>query len=103
MIRGRGFPPWLWAPLVFVVDFATKRIVLANVEVLRGRVEVLGDLLRFAYVRNPGAAMGLFSVGRWFLVAVSLSATIFLVYLYVRSDPHHRVRRGGPELRRAPA
>lgn len=84
--------PWLWAPLVLVVDFVTKRLVLANIEALQGRIELIGDFARLAYVRNPGSAMGLFPVGRWVLVAVSAAAVVFLVYLYVTSRPRRPVR-----------
>lgn len=86
--------PWLWAPLVLVVDFVTKRLVLANIEALQGRIELIGDFARLAYVRNPGSAMGLFPVGRWVLVAVSAAAVVFLVYLYVTSRPRRPVRLG---------
>lgn len=90
----RPWGPWLWAPLVLVVDFVTKRLVLDNVEALRGRIEVLGEFARFVYVRNPGSAMGLFPVGRWVLVGVSAAAVVFLVYLYVTSRPRRPVRLG---------
>ncbi len=89
----RFFPPWIWAPLVLILDLVSKRLVLANEALLRGRVEVLGDFLRFIYVRNPGSAMGLFPVGRVFLVTVSLAATVFLVYLYRTSAPELRLRK----------
>jgi len=85
--------PWLWAPLVLVVDFVTKRLVLANEDVLRAKVNVLGDLARFIYVRNPGSAMGLFPVGRWALVGVSLAAVGFIAWLYRTTPEHLRVRR----------
>jgi len=85
--------PWLWAPLVFVVDFVTKRLVLANQDVLRAKVRVIGDLARFVYVRNPGSAMGLFPVGRWVLVGVSLAATVFIVWLYRTTPARLGVRR----------
>lgn len=91
----RFFPPWIWAPLVLVIDFVSKRLVLANEAALRGRVEILGDFLRFVYVRNPGSAMGLFPVGRGFLVSVSIAASIFLVYLYRTADPALRLRKIG--------
>ena len=53
----------------WLVDFLTKRLVLATRRrPARRRVEVLGDFVRFIYVRNPGSAMGLFPVGRWALV-----------------------------------
>lgn len=86
--------PWLLTPLLLAVDFVTKRLVLANAERLARPVEVLGDVARFAYVRNPGAAMGLPLGGRWFLVGVSLLAAVVLALLYRRTDPRQRLRRG---------
>lgn len=85
--------PWLWAPVVLVVDFLSKRAVLAHEDVLRAKVRVLGEFARFIYVRNPGSAMGLFPVGRWTLVAVSLAATVFIVWLYRTTPPRLKVRR----------
>ncbi|MCP4293518.1 MAG: signal peptidase II [bacterium] len=92
-MTSRFFPPWIWAVLVLVTDFVSKRLVLANETMLRGRMEVLGDFLRFVYVRNPGSAMGLFPVGRVFLVTVSFAASIFLIYLYRTTDPTLRWRK----------
>ncbi|MBM4131118.1 signal peptidase II, partial [bacterium] len=66
----------------------------ANVEALQGRLELIGDFARLAYVRNPGSAMGLFPVGRWVLVTVSAAAAVFLVHLYVTSRPRRPVRLG---------
>lgn len=85
--------PWLWAPLILVFDFVTKRMVLANEAALRGKIEVLGEFLRFIYVRNPGSAMGLFPVGRWILIGVSLLASVFLVWLYRTTESRFVVRR----------
>ena len=85
--------PWLWAPAILLVDFVTKRMVLASESALRQKIEVLGDFLRFIYVRNPGSAMGLFPVGRAVLVGVSLLATGVLIHLYRTTDPRLRVRR----------
>jgi signal peptidase II len=90
----RSLSPWLWAPLVFILDFVTKRAVLANEEALRSKIPVIGDFLRFIYVRNSGSAMGLFPVGRMVLVGVSLAASIFLIYLYRTTDPALKIRRG---------
>ena len=90
----RLFAPWLLAPLVFILDFISKRLVLANEAALRAKIEIFGDLVRFIYVRNPGSAMGLFPVGRWALVGISILASFFLVYLYRTSEPGHKVRKG---------
>jgi signal peptidase II len=85
--------PWLLAPLVLVADFASKRLVLAAADRLARPVEILGDVARFAYVRNPGAAMGLPLGGRGFLIGVSLLAGAVLTALYRRTDPQQRLRR----------
>lgn len=94
MRRLQRTEPWLIAAVLLIIDFATKRLVLACADTLRfERVEVLGSLVRFAYVRNPGAAMGLFPVNRWTLVGVSVLASVFLVSLLLKTDDDHRWRR----------
>ncbi len=90
----RILAPWMWAPLVFILDFVSKRAVLANEAALRAKVSVIGEFLRFVYVRNSGSAMGLFPVGRVVLVGISLAASIFLIYLYRTTDPGLKIRRG---------
>ncbi len=89
---GRFFPPWVWALVVLVLDFVSKRLVLMNEEALRAKVSIVGELVRFIYVRNPGSAMGLFPVGRKGLVGVSILATIFLIYLYRNTKPRLKLR-----------
>ena len=53
---------WTLAGAVFVADWLSKRWVLASFVDVHSR-EVLGDFLRFSYVRNTGVAFGLFSGG----------------------------------------
>jgi len=89
-----NLPPWMWTPLIFVIDLVSKRLVLANEQTLRAHINVIGDFARFIYVRNPGSAMGLFPVGRWALVSVSILASLFIIYLYRTTDRHLRVRLG---------
>ncbi|MHB8080258.1 MAG: signal peptidase II [Candidatus Krumholzibacteriia bacterium] len=88
----RNLPPWLWAPAVLVTDFCTKRVVLAQADALRGGVRVIGDYARFGYVRNPGAAMGLFHNGRWLLIGVSVVTSLLLIWLYARGPRDQRLR-----------
>ena len=90
----RIFKPWVWAPLVLILDFTSKRAVLANETALRAKISIIGDLVRFIYVRNPGSAMGLFPVGRYVLVGISVLASLFLIYLYRTTDPRLKVRLG---------
>jgi signal peptidase II len=90
----RRLEPWLWAAGFWLVDFVSKRIVLAHADALRfDRVEVLGDFFRLAYVRNPGAAMGLTPFGRWTLVAISAGAAVLLVWFLRVTPAHLRWRR----------
>lgn len=99
MSRLQRTEPWLIAAVLLVLDFVSKRFVLAYADTLRfERVDVLGSLLRFAYVRNPGAAMGLFPVNRWTLVAVSVVASAFLISLLLTTGREHRLRRGAMGL-----
>ncbi len=85
--------PWVWAVLVVVLDFLSKRLVLAHETALRAGIPVIGDLARFIYVRNSGSAMGLFPVGRTVLVAVSLLTAGFLAYLYHSTSAELKMRR----------
>ena len=89
----RPFSVWLVTPLVVVVDLWSKRLVLANAELLREKVEVIGDVVRFVYVRNPGAAMGLLPVGRFVLIGVSVLVCCALIFAYLRSDPRRTACR----------
>ncbi|MDY0109720.1 MAG: signal peptidase II [Candidatus Krumholzibacteria bacterium] len=86
--------PWLWAAGIWLVDFVTKRLVLAHADTLRyERVEVLGDFFRLIYVRNPGAAMGLSPFGRWTLVAISAGAVVMLCWFLAVTPAGLRWRR----------
>jgi signal peptidase II len=89
----RTLPPWLWTAAVLAADFLTKRLVLAHAADLQPHREVIGDLARLTYVRNAGAAMGIFDGGRGLLIAVSALTSLFLVLLYARSGPVQRGRR----------
>lgn len=89
----RTLPPWLWTAAVLAADFLTKRLVLAHAADLQPHREVIGDLARLTYVRNAGAAMGIFDGGRGLLIAVSALTSLFLVLLYARSGPAQRGRR----------
>ena len=85
---------WLWAAGLLIVDFVSKRLVLAHADTLRfDRVEVLGDFFRLAYVRNPGAAMGLTPFGRWMLVTISAGAAILLIWFLLVTPAVQRWRR----------
>lgn len=90
----RRLEPWLLAAGIWLADFLTKRAVLDHADALRSdRVEVLGDFFRLAYVRNPGAAMGMTPFGRWALVGISAGAAVLLIWFLFVTPTALRWRR----------
>lgn len=76
------------AAAIFVVDFVTKRIVLARQAEFEAGIPLIEGLLRFTYVRNAGAAFGMFPGARWPFVAVSTFAVVLLTWLLLRGHAH---------------
>ena len=72
--------------LLLVSDFLAKRWVLGNVDEFRRGIPLIDGLLRFTYVRNPGAAFGILEGARWPFVAVSVLAVVGLSYLLLRHE-----------------
>lgn len=69
---------------IFVVDFVTKRYVLAHTADFMRGIDLIDGLLRFTYVRNAGAAFGMFQGARWPFVLVSSAAVVGLTVLLAR-------------------
>lgn len=82
-------PLGLIALSVVLLDHATKILVVARMS--RGStVPILGDYFRLVYVRNSGAAFGLFRDSGTPLVFISIAASA-LVLLYLLAVPPERV------------
>ena len=75
---------WLLAAGVFVLDRLAKKWVLAALATEHTK-DVLGDFLRFTYVRNPGVAFGLFAGHGLSLGWLSLIALAAVLWLAVRT------------------
>ncbi len=69
---------WFTAAAVLVVDQLSKWWAVATLEGQPDR-EIVGELLRFSFVRNPGAAFGL---GGGATIVFSLVAVIVAVVLF---------------------
>ncbi len=68
---------WLLLLFVVVLDQLTKFLVVSSMDLYES-IPVLGDFLRFTYIRNPGGAFGL----RWGHVAVYyVAAGIVIVWI----------------------
>ena len=84
MIQSNRMRYLLVAIVWLIVDFVTKRVVLTNQEALREGIILIDGFLQFTYVRNAGAAFGMFQGGRWPFVAVSSLATVGLLWTILR-------------------
>lgn len=71
------------AGITLAVDLATKAVVTA-VFALHEDHAVVGDWVRLTYVRNSGAAFGMFAGGRWPLVAAAVAAVTAVLFLMLR-------------------
>ena len=85
-----------WAVIVSVValDFVTKMIAVRQLVPERIPHEVLGDVVRFTLVYNPGAAFGL-NVGeysRWVFIVLTVGALVILGRLYTQTRPGDTAR-----------
>lgn len=74
------------ALIAFVVDQATKAIVVTNEAALSSGVPVAPGF-NFTYLRNDGIAFGLFSGAPWWsLVVLALGACVWLAFMLVRTS-----------------
>lgn len=68
------------AVAVFALDQGAKLLVLQNLKENKV-VPVLGELLQFHFVKNPGAAFSLLSGSTWiFAIAASLVVVVIVVF-----------------------
>lgn len=79
---------------VILLDVITKAVAVAVLPPAGGPRPVLGDLVRFTLVYNPGAAFGLYLGGysRWIFMGLSLVALVVLFRLYRQTAPDDLVR-----------
>lgn len=83
---------WLLVGGVVVLDLVTKQLAVAHLT--RVPVPVLGDVLQFRLVYNPGAAFGIYAgpYSRWIFLALAVIALIVLGSMVVRTPPHQWFR-----------
>ena len=64
---------------VYVFDQVTKYLVVENLP-LGESVEVVGTLLQYFFVKNPGAAFSLASGSTWIFSVAASAVTVFIVF-----------------------
>lgn len=73
--------------IVLALDQVTKAFVRAELSPPGTSVPVLGDVIRFTYVRNLGASFGMMPGYRPLFVAVSIGVLIAIAAFIVRRGP----------------
>jgi len=66
------------ALVILVADWITKRVIAGSIPP-HDVVRIVGDWVRLTYIKNPGAAFGLFPGSRPVLIAVSVAAVLIVV------------------------
>ena len=79
------------AAAILLVDFLSKRYVLAHRADFVVGIPLIDGLLSFTYVRNAGAAFGMLQGGRWPFAVVSFAAAVALSWSLARGR-HARLR-----------
>lgn len=70
------------------VDFLTKRIVMANMELYESRDAIPG-FIELLYTKNDGCGWGMLSQHRWIFIALSLIAIVILPYAIYKYGKAH--------------
>jgi len=68
----------LVAVVAFFADQVAKYFVVANLPV-GTPVPVLGEILQFTFVRNPGAAFSMFSGTTWIFAIIATAVAVFII------------------------
>ena len=74
--------------LVIIVDQLTKFIVNSNME-LYTSVNVIPGILDFTYIRNDGAAWGMFDDKRWVFLILSTVAIAVIIFILTKYRDAH--------------
>ncbi len=74
---------------IVILDQLTK-IVVRQWMTLYQPLPLMGDVVQFTYILNPGAAFGITLGGAWFYLVLSIVACTILVYYLVRLPPAER-------------
>jgi len=68
---------------IVILDQLTK-IAVQQWMTLHQSYPLLGDVVQFTYIRNPGAAFGIMLGGRWLYLVLSIIACAVLIYYLVK-------------------
>ena len=83
LIAGRIIPAIISVVLLVAFDQLTKYIVINNIE-LYGSVPLISDVLELHYIRNSGAAWGIFQNKQIMFYIITVIFLFFCAYVYIK-------------------
>ena len=94
MRRSNGNYFWPILIAIVAVDIATKAIAVRALDVVRVPHDLIGQVVRFTLVYNPGAAFGLHvgEYSRWVFTVLTIGALLILGRLYITAPEGDRSR-----------
>ena len=80
---------FLIAGIIVSLDQATKLLVHANLLPFRS-MPVIKGILSLSYIRNPGAAFGMFAGQRTPLILIGIAVSVIVIYFHFRISADNR-------------
>ena len=70
-------------PVLVITDQVTKQLALKN---LNGKppVDIIKNVLQLTYLRNDGAAWGMFSGKQWFFIILTVALMVLIMYILIK-------------------
>ena len=70
-------------PVLVITDQVTKQLALKN---LNGKppVDIIKNVLQLTYLRNDGAAWGMFSGKQWFFIVLTVVLMVLIMYILIK-------------------
>lgn len=87
-MQRRIWPLWSFyaiSVIVFLIDYASKKIISRTVELDTERIPVLGDFFVITHIRNRGAAFGMLQGQQLFFLVITTIVVAGIVWYMYRS------------------
>ncbi|QMV40363.1 signal peptidase II [Cohnella cholangitidis] len=87
-MQRRIWPIWAYyviAVVVFLIDYASKKLISGTVEENTEKISVLGDFFIITHIRNRGAAFGMLQDQRVFFLCITVIVVVGILWYLHRS------------------
>ncbi len=76
--------------LLIIIDQVTKILTVKYIP-LEESFSVINGILSLSYIKNSGAAWGIFAGGRWFLIIFTAIVLIFLTVIIIKRKSENKL------------